>query len=151
MIGRHVSGFGLTLVALFGVVLGSIALAEGSAGIRGTILDPLGKPIPGVQVTLDGREPVVTGEDGRFSIAVDPGEWEIQVSHPGYRPLRYTVTVGEAATDLELTLQPGISVKESVTVLGIRAGDDVPVTKRNLDREEIETLSYGQDVPALLQ
>ena len=37
-----------------------------------------------------------------------------------------------------------------MTVVGIRAGKNVPVTKRDLDREEIETLSYGQDVPALL-
>ena len=27
----------------------------------------------------------------------------------------------------------------------------MPVTKRNMDREEIEKLSYGQDVPELLE
>jgi iron complex outermembrane receptor protein len=57
--------------------------------------------------------------------------------------------------DLERTLQhrpsPTASVVEAITVVGIRAGDEVPVTKRNLDREEIEFLSYGQDLPKLLQ
>ncbi len=43
------------------------------------------------------------------------------------------------------------SVVETITVVGIRAGDEVPVTKRNLDREEIDWLSYGQDLPKLLQ
>jgi iron complex outermembrane receptor protein len=41
--------------------------------------------------------------------------------------------------------------EESITVEGIRAGADVPVTKTDLDREQIEALSYGQDVPQLLQ
>jgi iron complex outermembrane receptor protein len=50
---------------------------------------------------------------------------------------------------LGVVLMP--SVEEAMTVIGIRAGEEVPVTKRNLDRAEIETLSYGQDVPALLQ
>ncbi len=43
------------------------------------------------------------------------------------------------------------SVVETITVVGIRAGDEVPVTKRNMDREEIDSLSYGQDLPKLLQ
>ena len=42
-------------------------------------------------------------------------------------------------------------VEESITVIGIRAGDDVPISKRNLDREEIDQLSFGQDTPQLLQ
>ncbi|MGB5296496.1 MAG: TonB-dependent receptor plug domain-containing protein, partial [Thermoanaerobaculia bacterium] len=43
------------------------------------------------------------------------------------------------------------AIEETITVIGIRAGDELPVTKTNLDREELETLSYGQDVPQLLQ
>ena len=42
-------------------------------------------------------------------------------------------------------------IEETITVIGIRAGDELPITKTNLDREELETLSYGQDVPQLLQ
>ena len=43
------------------------------------------------------------------------------------------------------------AIEATITVIGIRAGDELPVTKTNLDREELETLSYGQDVPQLLQ
>jgi iron complex outermembrane receptor protein len=43
------------------------------------------------------------------------------------------------------------AVEETITVIGIRAGDEVPVTKTNLDAQQIDTLSYGQDVPQLLQ
>ncbi len=58
--------------------------------------------------------------------------------------------VGETEDTGEPADEPMV-VEESITVLGIRADEEVPVTKTNLDREQIETLSYGQDVPKLLQ
>ncbi len=42
-------------------------------------------------------------------------------------------------------------IEEAITVVGIRAGDEIPITKKDLDREQIEKLSFGQDVPQLLQ
>ena len=56
----------------------------------------------------------------------------------------------EPAPEEEEATEP-TTIEESITVLGIRAGEEVPVTKTDLDRQEIETLSYGQDVPQLLQ
>lgn len=53
--------------------------------------------------------------------------------------------------DSESRPLPTPSVAESITVIGIRASDEVPVTKLNMDREEIDFLSYGQDLPKLLQ
>lgn len=54
-------------------------------------------------------------------------------------------------TDEASEAEPVQEVEESITVVGIRAGDEVPVSKQNLNREQIERLSYGQDVPQLLQ
>ena len=52
--------------------------------------------------------------------------------------------------ELELRLEWVTSVEDSITVIGIRAGEQVPVTKRNMDRDEIDKFSYGQDVPQQL-
>ncbi len=41
--------------------------------------------------------------------------------------------------------------EDAITVVGIRAGSEVPVTKTDIDREQIEALSFGQDTPQLLQ
>ena len=41
--------------------------------------------------------------------------------------------------------------EDAITVVGIRAGSEVPVTKADIDREQIEALSFGQDTPQLLQ
>ena len=46
---------------------------------------------------------------------------------------------------------PAPPVSESITVIGIRAGEQIPVTKLDIDREEIEFLGYGQDLPKLIQ
>ena len=129
--------------------IASSAAAQASFVIRGVVLDPSGEPVSGASIAIQGQHSVPTDEEGRFSIELEAGEWELRVTHPAYRTLRNTVRAD--ADDLELRFEASISVEASITVVGIRAGKDVPVTKRDMDREEIETLSYGQDVPALLQ
>ena len=47
--------------------------------------------------------------------------------------------------------QPAPSVSDAITVVGIRAGDEVPITKTDLDRKQIEELAFGQDLPQLIQ
>jgi len=136
---------------LLAVAISPTAAAQTTLRLDGVVLAPTGEPVSGASVVGDGREPAVTDENGRFSIAAEPGEWELQVTHPAYQMVRFPLAVGEESLELELRFETATSVEETITVIGIRAGDEVPVTKRNMDREEIETLSYGQDVPALLQ
>ncbi|MGB6362610.1 MAG: TonB-dependent receptor plug domain-containing protein [Thermoanaerobaculia bacterium] len=143
--------FWLAVPAFLAVAIPFPASAQTTLSLDGVVLAPTGDPVSGASVGIDGREPVVTDENGRFSIAAEAGERELRVTHPAYQMVRYPITVGEESLELELRFEAATSVEETITVIGIRAGDEVPVTKRNLDREEIETLSYGQDIPALLQ
>ncbi|MEJ2086514.1 MAG: Plug domain-containing protein, partial [Acidobacteriota bacterium] len=46
---------------------------------------------------------------------------------------------------------PSPAVSDTITVVGIRADDEVPITKTNLDRQQIERLSFGQDLPQLIE
>ena len=79
----------------------------------------------------------------------------ILVASAAAAPLAFAQSAAEAtaaaATETAAAETEPAAVEESITVVGIRAGEDVPVTTRELDRLEIETLSYGQDVPALLE
>ncbi len=131
--------------------IGSMTAAQAPIRVEGVVLAPTGEPVGTARIEIDGQEPVATDENGHFRISLPPGEWELRVSHPAYRLLRYRVNVAAQSLELELRLEWVASVKESITVVGIRAGEEVPVTKRNMDREEIEKLSYGQDVPELLE
>jgi len=127
------------------------APSQGTFQVRGVVLDPFGEPVPAARIEIAGQEPSVTDASGRFAIALEAGEWALRVVHPAYQTLMQPLTVAGQDLDLELQLQWVTSVEESVTVIGVRASEGAPVTKRNMDREEIEKLSYGQDVPELLQ
>ncbi len=130
------------------------AIAQSGGTVRGTVLDPTGAPVVGARVELSARGSAAaadTDEAGRFELQLAAGTWDLRVSHPAYQLLDQTVEVAGTSVDLELDLQWVTAVEEAVTVVGIRAGEDVPITKRNMDHEEIEKLSYGQDVPTLLQ
>ncbi len=130
------------------------AAAQAPIRVQGVVVAPTGEPVGAARIETDvmnGSDPVSTDETGHFQLSLPPGEWELRVSHPAYRLLRHRVSVAAPGLELELRLEWVTSVEESVTVIGIRAGEDVPVTKRNIDREEIEKLSYGQDVPELLE
>ena len=130
------------------------AVAQAPIRVHGSVVDPTGATVAAARVEIDdvgAPDPVTTDESGRFELSLSPGWWELRVSHPAYRVLHQRLNVSAETVELELRLEWITSVEESVTVIGIRAGEDVPVTKRNIDREEIEKLSYGQDVPELLQ
>ncbi len=129
----------------------SATAAQAPQTIEGVILDPTGAPVATARIEIDDRAPITTGPDGRFRFELPPGEWELRVVHPAYHLLRQPITIAAQSLELELRLQWVAAVEESITVVGIRAGDNVPVSKRNMTREEIDKLSYGQDMPQLLQ
>ncbi|MDH3524039.1 MAG: TonB-dependent receptor [Acidobacteriota bacterium] len=155
---RPGSALGLA-VAFAAAILAPPSLAAGGGpepALRGVVLAPAGEPLAGARVAVDGREGVgersaVTDGEGRFAIAVGPGEWSVRVRHPAYLAGVYRVTVTPEGAEVELRLAAPLAVSEAITVQGIRAGEELPVTQRTLEREELERASYGQDVPALLQ
>ena len=142
---------GLALTMMLVAVIPPKAAAQAPIRVQGVVLAPTGEPVVAARIEMDAREPVATDENGHFQLSLPPGEWELRVSHPAYRLLSHRVRVAAQSLELELRLEWVSSVEESITVIGIRAGEEVPVTKRNMDREEIEKLSYGQDVPELLE
>ncbi len=141
------------LLLIVVVVMIPLPVLAQQASVRGRVVDPAGEPVAGARVALIGvsEQSVDTDEEGRFRVDASTGTWALRVEHPAYRSLDRSIEVGNDDAALELRLEWVTSVNESVTVEGIRAGDTVPVTKRNMDREEIDKLSYGQDVPQLLQ
>ena len=147
MFASRISALTIVLVA----AIASITAAQAPIRVQGVVLAPTGEPVGTARIEVDGQEPVATDENGHFQILLPRGEWELSVSHPAYRSLGYRVNVAAQSIELELQLEWVASVEESITVVGIRAGEKIPVTKRNMDREEIEKRSYGQDVPELLE
>ena len=121
---------GLALTMMLVAVIPPKAAAQAPIRVQGVVLAPTGEPVVAARIEMDAREPVATDENGHFQLSLPPGEWELRVSHPAYRLLSHRVRVAAQSLELELRLEWVSSVEESITVIGIRAGEEVPVTKR---------------------
>jgi len=102
----------------------TIASAQSERGsIRGTVQDPSGSPITGVNVVAISagtgvQTATVTTGAGNYNIPqLPPGDYQVRAQHPGFRTLlRENVTVevgGVVALDLKLEIG---NVNESVTI-----------------------------------
>jgi iron complex outermembrane receptor protein len=114
----------LALVCLLGLTGSFAALPaqEGPAGsVRGTIVDPTGKAIPGAVIAIRGpvqaNYSAVSGAEGQFAISgLPPNTYSVQASASGFAVLerQVTVTAGNTA-EISLSLEVA-SVSEEVTV-----------------------------------
>ncbi len=121
--------------------------------VRGVVRDHQGRTVAGARVAVavaDADAAATSDDDGAFTLVLAPGRHVIEVSHPAFETLDAEVVVDDDPVTLELRLTPPLALSETIRVDAIRAGDEVPVTKRNIDATEIEALHAGQDVPFLL-
>ena len=100
--------------------------AQGNAlAVEGTVFDPSGGVLPGVEVTLeDGNKikwPATTGPDGKFKFEpVGAGNYVLEASLPGFKPLRHEFVLSAGPRALQnVTLQVG-SLEETIRVTARR-------------------------------
>jgi iron complex outermembrane recepter protein len=130
----------------------SAALAqEAAVTLAGTVTTAAGAPLAGAVVDADGANPTRTGEDGRFSLRLARGAHTLHAAHDAYMPAELTLDVTDPLSGVTLVLAPLARFAEEVVVAGVRAGADAPVTKREMDRREIERANTGQEMPFLLK
>jgi len=117
---------------VWAIILGLLVLGVGGRGrgqvvtaqLSGQVRDPAGAVVVGAsvrakQVATGLVRSAMTSEAGLYVLPNLPaGEYEIEVTAPGFRPHRQmlTLSVGQAAT-LDVTLEVG-GVLEAVTVMG---------------------------------
>ena len=143
-----------------GLVLALLWMTAGAAladdprvfSVTGVVTDRVGSPVEGVIISADTLESTETDPNGGFSILLETGPQMIRAEHPAYRAVDHPLDVNGDIIGLRIELSPPMSVSDSITVTAIRAGDTAPVTSAEYGSvSEIEELSYGQDVPELLQ
>jgi hypothetical protein len=147
MMARHVGLRALTSLAfLLAGVPWSLAQST-SAQIHGTIKDESG-PLPGAAIvareTQSGfTNETVSGPDGSFTLAaLRPGNYEITISMPQYKPAARAVQV-LVGQDLELSfrLTAELAYVENVTVVGDLLLDTrTSQIATNLTPEQVEAL-----------
>lgn len=124
----------LVLLALLVAVAATSVAAQSLTGtVTGRVVDEQGAVLPGVTVTLTGRQgsvPTVTDERGQFRfVGLNPGTYEVRAELSGFAPRREAgldVSVGRTLT-VNFTLRIG-GVTETVDVVGNAATIDITST-----------------------
>ena len=139
-------------VAIASCLAGAAAAAqESTVPVRGHVRTVSGAPIVAAVVSADKGVETTTDEAGRFALNLVRGTRELRVTHPSYLPARKTIDVNGPLDNVDLALESMARFSENVVVAAVRADTDAPVTKRDLDRSEIESLNSGQEMPFLLK
>lgn len=159
-LSRLLLRFVLTITLMTSGVASGVALGNETGGqalakpVRGRVLDPDARPVPGAQVLiLRGTQVIATEKtraDGQFGpIAVAAGEYEIAASAPGLRSKQVPLAV-KPGSDASIDLTMDVSaVRESIVVSAsqverplTRVTDSVTViTRAEIDARQIESVA----------
>jgi len=147
----------LIVAALLAIVSASApAVARAQAReqgypVSGVVRAASGAPVSGASVSADGGATVRTGADGSFTLRLSRGRHVLRVEDDTHAAVTAEIEVTGQAATLEIQLPPLPRFEEEVVVAAVRADTEAPITKRDLDRREIESLNTGQEMPFLLK
>jgi len=132
--------------------------AQSQGTIQGLVTDSdSSQPLPGANVSVVGTlQGTTSGTDGRYSLSVSPGTFEIQASFVGFKPITVSVTVMAGATVTQNFLMvPDLVGAGEVVVLGTRRSGrtviDSPVPVDVLTPEEIQSSGMVETTQLLQQ
>jgi len=129
----------------------AIQAQEAANAVSGVVRSASGEPVAGAAVSAGAGVAAQTDSDGRFTVRLPPGRHALRVSHPAYADALRELDISGPFDGLDIRLTPLPRFEEEVVVAAVRADIEAPVTKRDLDRRDIERMSTGQEMPFLLQ
>jgi iron complex outermembrane receptor protein len=136
----------LTLAAL---CLAFGALAQ-KTRISGTVKDgDSGEPLISANFLYAEGKGVVTDLDGRFTIEVPNGDYEVKVSYIGYETETRKVKANGGALNLDFALKT-VTLNEVQVVADMAIDRKTPVAFTNVDPIKIKQELAGQDLPMVL-
>jgi iron complex outermembrane receptor protein len=126
--------------------------AAGQFSLSGVIVDENNIPLPGANILLvDLGRGAVSRSDGTFLLeGVREGSHTLRVTFLGYESWLKRVEVEDHLDLGEIRLIPSAIMGEEAIVTATRAGVSTPVAYADMDREQITTRNFGQDIPYLL-
>jgi outer membrane receptor protein involved in Fe transport len=133
----------LSVILIAFLALPAIALAQ-KGTIRGSVYDATnGEALIGVLVQVkDNTAGAVTDFDGKFSISIAPGSYDLQVSYISYQA---TTISGVVVTEESVTLLDNIKLNEDVKTL-----ESVVITASALRNSESSLLTVKRKSPSLM-
>jgi iron complex outermembrane receptor protein len=125
---------------------------EKQYNISGKIIDAQTNE-PVAQATVKCNSIVVAAnEKGVFSFAKSfvKAKYNLVVTSVGYKSIQETIIVKDQNVGVEIKLQKCETHLQDLEVSSIKANDNAPFAKTNLNKSEIAALNVGQDIPFIL-
>jgi TonB-dependent starch-binding outer membrane protein SusC len=97
----------LALLLILSVCLIPAHAMQNRSGISGTVLEgKTGTPIPGALVLVtEPKMSAITDEAGKFTLALQPGNYELSISFIGFKTVRQSVEVQAGVLQLDLSME----------------------------------------------
>ncbi len=141
------------IFALIGMLILSIPnFLWSQVTLSGQITDEQGSPVYGARLKIQGTY-LMTASDlnGRYQISLKPDEtYVLEISQIGFRSLFDTLRTSNASMERNYRLLPPEFMTNSVVVNASQISDNTPMTFNDINREQIEKMNFGQDIPYLL-
>lgn len=120
--------------------------------LSGTVFDGDTK-MPLAYATVDVNESslVSSSNDGKFAITFSQkGTYVLKITVVGFKPWQQQVLVNEKENRVAIFLEKQSLFLQPIEILAIRATDRMPFAKTNLNKENIEKMNTGVDLPFIL-
>ena len=145
----------LLLTLLVSVLITSMAFAQGTGTVAGTIVDAsYGETLIGSSVLVKGTTTGTTTDiNGVFILDLSVGSHTLEVSYIGYesKDIEINVEDGKTLRMGKIRLKPTSTLLEGVNVIADRAKErETPVAVSNVTRAEIEEQLGSQDLPMIM-
>jgi regulator of sirC expression with transglutaminase-like and TPR domain/5-hydroxyisourate hydrolase-like protein (transthyretin family) len=141
--------FAVITFALLSLLVALCATAQmrGTGRLQGNVFDKnTGKPIAGATITINtpagNTRPIVTKTDAKghwAAIGMTPGQWNVDISAPGYVTSRGTANVSEVTTAPPIKIELEPEAKQEPAPVAAPAGPTVP-------KEAVDAIKEGQEL-----
>ncbi len=140
------------LLLTFSMVLYAL-LAWSQYSVTGRVTDrETGEALNGAHIIFENTMlATVSRSDGLFALLnLKPKTYQLKISYIGYETIVKEVQVSKNIS-LNLALTPRAIMHDEFVITAVRAGHDAPFSFSSLDRNRIEEINTGRDIPFLLE
>lgn len=112
------------------------------------VVNEKASPLPNATVTINNSSKKTNDRgEAEFSLESQRGA-SVQVSHVGYKDYKTTLSRGQSTLTVIMQLQ--VIQSDEVFVYATRAKENSATTYKNIQKEDINKMNLGQDIPYLL-
>lgn len=135
---------------LYSLLILFTAIAVNGQGIKGSIIDENGKPLPFASIYIQEKGTGTSSNlDGKFEMPISPGSYTISFQFMGYESVQRKVQVGNTYLELKIELKPQVYALPTFVVDGKAEDPAYTIMRKAIAKAKYHLLqndSYSADV-----